>query len=299
MIDRNDNIIEDNDILDIEFNFEDKELEKLNLSNHLFYFSEKGKGATPNYLNSCYEEIISLKKGESKSFEIRFTKEVENEEIKGKSKKVTIKLNNVRFLKLPEITEDFLKPFGVKSEEELKEKIKENLDEFSIEKIRTKQELEICEALKKNVNFEIPLIVIDYQIEQRWKEFKKHWQNQLMQADPNSKKSLQLPDQPNKEWAESIKSQVIIDIENELLIDQVKRENEISISEDEVKFEIKKIAKRYNKEFKELRREMIKNEEYSLLKNKLIVKKTFDFLFSKASKKEKVIVSVKDLQAKQ
>jgi len=73
------------------------------------------------------EQVIGMKKGEEKEFDLTFPKEYHNEKIAGKNAHFKVKVGEVFERVKPEINEDFAKMLGLKTIDDLKSSIKNNL----------------------------------------------------------------------------------------------------------------------------------------------------------------------------
>ncbi len=73
------------------------------------------------------EQIVGMKKGEKKTFKIKFPKDYHAKEYAGKEAEFSVDIINLKEVKLPPIDDTFAADFGQKNADELIEAIKKNL----------------------------------------------------------------------------------------------------------------------------------------------------------------------------
>jgi len=108
------------------------------------------------------EQVIGMKAGEEKEFNLNFPKEYHEKRLAGKEATFKIKINKVFNIQLPELNDEFAKELGMKDLEGLKKNISDNLLREKEMKNTQKQELEIIEKLLEESTFgEIPDSLVD------------------------------------------------------------------------------------------------------------------------------------------
>jgi trigger factor len=107
------------------------------------------------------EQIVGMKKSDTKEFEISFPKDFGDKEFASEKAKFEVTLKDLREIKLPELNEEFFAKFGLKSIKELKENIKKSLETEKKEQVRGEQVAEISEQLIKTTKVDIPKSLIE------------------------------------------------------------------------------------------------------------------------------------------
>jgi trigger factor len=101
--------------------------------------------------------MAGAKAGDSRSAEVELTQDAPNEALRGKKVKVDFEVLEVKKLKLPELTEDFLAEMGgFKSEGELKDAIQANLQRQLEYDQQQKIRSQISELLTESATWELP-----------------------------------------------------------------------------------------------------------------------------------------------
>lgn len=107
------------------------------------------------------EKIIGMKKGESKTFEITFPKDFQDKEFAGEKVEFTVKLEDIKTIKMPKVDNEFAKKFGRDNVKDMRKAIAESLKQEK--KDRQRQELvsQINEQIVKSTKVEIPDSLVD------------------------------------------------------------------------------------------------------------------------------------------
>lgn len=104
-------------------------------------FEEALKGASPESEQTCV---------------VTFPDDYFSEDLRGKSADFTIKVNEVKRKKKPEVDDDFAKEAGFENVDDMHAKIKENLGKNSIERSRAIAEARGLDAVVETSTFELP-----------------------------------------------------------------------------------------------------------------------------------------------
>jgi len=112
------------------------------------------------------DQVIGMKQGEAKEFDITFQDDHFNKDLAGQTIHFNVALSEIRQEVLPDVDDEFVKKIGpFDTVEALRNKIIENLTE-GYDK-RTEQELgeQVFEALIARTDFEVPDVMIQYELD--------------------------------------------------------------------------------------------------------------------------------------
>lgn len=114
------------------------------------------------------EGLLKSKAGDEKDVEVTFPEDYQAANLAGKKAIFKIKIHQVAEGQLPELTEDFVKQFGVESGslDELREGVKANLEREAAVRIRNITRDKVLEALLEANDFELPEGMIADEIKQ-------------------------------------------------------------------------------------------------------------------------------------
>ncbi len=179
------------------------------------------------------KEVLGKKAGEEG--EVEFTAEDNKDvygEVAGKKVKVKFKVKAVKEKELPEVNDEFAKKLGFESLEEMKRKIREDLE--IAEKTREQEEVEdqIIEELLKKVNVPVPPSMLDLEI-------RAQAENQLMRLAQMGVNVQQLSPQAIFEMVRPTAEKTV---KVKLLLEKVAELEGIEVTDEEVEEEIQKLA---------------------------------------------------------
>ncbi|MBO5254227.1 MAG: trigger factor [Opitutales bacterium] len=118
-------------------------------------WEEAGNENAPG-VQGIVQGIIGMKKGEKKVISHEFPKEMPIEKLSGKKAEYEVEIFEIREKILPEIDEEFLKGFEAKDLDDLKAKIKQNIETDKKNNNEVMKRQMAVEKLLENVNFPIP-----------------------------------------------------------------------------------------------------------------------------------------------
>ncbi|MDD5145465.1 MAG: trigger factor [Candidatus Pacebacteria bacterium] len=223
------------DFLGIEYNSPQLENGKAFKDNFIL-----GEG---HFLPDFEKELENLQNGAEKNFSVKFPKNHSQKDLAGKDVDFKVKVNSVQKMELPEINDEFAKNLGnFENTEALKKSIREGLDveKENEEKQRVRQE--ILDKISQNSNFEIPDILI---------ESEKHHVLEDLKARVSQGLQISFEDylskigKSEKELLDSFASQAEKRVRDSLVLREIGKKENISVSEKESAEEINKILMRY------------------------------------------------------
>lgn len=126
------------------------------------------------------KELEGLKIGETKKFEISVPKpgQAAKDPKEFQKTKFEVKMLEVSDVILPELNEEFAKNFGAKNMDDLKEKIKADLEHQKVEAGETEIKNKLLETLAQKTEIDIPKGLIDKEIERLKENLQKNLQQQ-------------------------------------------------------------------------------------------------------------------------
>lgn len=152
---------EDQVIGDVVLNAEDAE-EEQKLDNVEMYVRPNGfVGPVP--VEKLDELLVGAKPGDVRHTTVEVPKTYFRDEYRGKKVDVQMTVKDIKWLKPSPLDKSFLGRFGVEDEDELREKIQDNLQNQLEQQSRTEMTEQIYKHLLDNTDFDLPLdVVADY-----------------------------------------------------------------------------------------------------------------------------------------
>jgi len=183
------------------------------------------------------ENLIGLKAGDSKTFDVSFPEEYGNEKLAGKTAVFEVEVVTVEEPVLPEIDEAFIKAYGVEdgSMDSFREDIKNNMERELDQALRGKLKSAVMDALYEKIQITVPNTLVDQEIENMMKPYIETAKRQKMKLE-----DLKLP---RDAFEEQAKRRVALG----LILGEIIHKNEIKIDDNKVRSTIEDMAKSYER----------------------------------------------------
>ncbi len=279
MVIEKDKDVEKDDIITIDYvELDENDEEVAGTSRKDFVFTV---GSGTNFYK-IDDDVIGMKKGETKVISKTFGDDHEVEEYRGKSVKLSVTLNTVKVRDVPDLDDEFAQDVAeeYKTVEDLvkgtKEKLEKNLEGHLKEtKLNT-----LLDALLEKVDFEIPASMIEAEVDSSWRRF-------VSQSGMNEEQVLQylsFSGQTKESFTEGWREPAEKNLKIQLIIEKIKEKENFEVTEEE-------LAEQVEQQLKDITDENTKNYYKEMLKDDLQTRKASDFLLEKNTFKESKEVS--------
>lgn len=224
--------MEDLIILDMEMSQNNVALEGGTGRDYRVYLSE------PNYIPGMAEQLVGLKSGDEKTFTLPFPKEHFQKHLAGKDVDFKVKATGVFELQLPKADDEFAKGIGLENLEQLRAKLKENMQLEMNQRNNEAAEIEMLEKLVDATNFtEAPAILINEEVSRMMHELEHGLEEQGMDMATYLQQIKKTKDELKLDFTQ----QAIRRIRTAVLIKAFSKEQNIEVSEEEIDAEIDRI----------------------------------------------------------
>lgn len=228
----------DNVILDFEVKQSGVPIENGTSKNHPMIL---GRGV---FIPGFEEQVIGMKAGEIKDFELTFPEDYHAKGLAGKPAQFTVTVNTVEERKSPEVSDEFARSLGkFKDLEDMRKNVSEGMQEEKKHELKEKRRAEIIEALITATEVELPHVLIHEELHKMIGEFEMQLQGMGMTFEQYLGQIGKTADDLEKEW----EPQAIKRIKAALALEEVAKEKEIEIPNEEVEAEMNKTLAQYKK----------------------------------------------------
>ena len=169
------------------------------------------------------DQLIGMKSGEEKTFDITFPKDYHSQEMAGKVAQFKVKINELKRFIDPEEGEDFAKQFGHDNMEMMKKAITEELQKEKDQEARRKLEEKVLEALNKQYKFDVP----ESMVEEELKRLLDATKDRLVGMGTNWENYLVQTNQEEEEVNKQLREQSEKNVRNGLLLGEILRAEKI------------------------------------------------------------------------
>ena len=239
------------------------------------------------------DEIIGMKKDETKEITKKYKKDDENEELAGKTKKISVTIKAVKIRDLPAIDDDFAQDCNEKYKTlaDMKADITKNMEMAKNRRIKEMKNNSLLEQLVEKNQFEIPASMLQAELDSRFRMMAQQFQTTPEQLEKMIVSSGQSKETMLNEWTGDSEKM----LKSRIIVDALIRERNISVTPEEIEAEYTKIAEEGGMTVEEVKKhyEDPRSKEYLIDDTK--ENKLYDQLYKeiKVSKGDKM--SFKDL----
>ena len=196
------------------------------------------------------EQIIGMKIDEEKDINVKFPEEYFSEELKGKDAVFKIKLHEIKKKELPEINDEFAKDTSeFDTLEELKNSIKEKLQEENNKRAKYETEDAAVKEVCDGVELDIPSGMIETEIDNMVRDVETRLSYQGM----NLEKYLPMIGKTMEEFRKEYEEQAKTSVKTRLVLEAIVEAEKIEPSEEDVNKKLEEMATSYGRKQEELK----------------------------------------------
>ena len=227
-------------------------------------------------LESFTTNLRGAHPGESKQFESRYPDDYPDPKLAGKTYNYSVDVQGIKEKKLPELNDEFAKDAageqgGVTTLEELRKKIRENLDAAKEQQQNAQAREKILELLVRQHDFPVPEALVENQMDVRLERVVRSLA--ARGVDPRA---------VNVDWVSLRRRQreaAVSDVKAELLLDRIATAEHIEATDEDAEKEIVALAERSGESATALRARLTKEGALDRIKSKLCSDKTVEWLY--------------------
>jgi trigger factor len=230
------------------------------------------------YFNPEFEEaLIGLSKGDEKEFDIPFSGDYGNASLAGKTIHYRVGLQAIKERNLPTLDDAFAQSLGKEfaSLEDLRKKIREDLEKEETRKADLKMKEAIIDQLLSRAEFEVPEAMINQESQRMLMRIEQDLNRQGMDWEKAGLEPARLMEK-FRPAAEKM-------VRKGLLLEKIATLESLSIPPEEVDQELQRIADRVNQSLNLVKEVYGKNNLLEGLSQQLLEEKTLNFLMAQAT----------------
>ena len=230
-----------------------------------------GKGV---FIPGFEEQLVGMKEGEEKTFELTFPAEYHAKHLAGKPATFQVKIGVVQEREISVIDDAFAQGLGkFESLEKLKENLRSGMLEEQKAKNKAEHRTQILDALVEHAEIEYPEILVEEESNRMVREFELQIQSMGLNFSDYLARMKKTEDELKKDWVPQAKKRLAAHI----LLDALADMQEIDVDSQEVEAEMNKILQRY-KDVEDIEKNIDMERLFSATRGQLRNEKTFEFL---------------------
>ena len=186
------------------------------------------------------DDIIGMKKGETKTLTKSWDKEYEDKELAGKTKKIGVTLKTLKLRKLPDLDDELAQDVNEKYKTlaDMKADITKNLEAALTNRLREIKANALLEQLVEKNPITLPKSMLDAEIDARWRMTAQRFQTSPEQLEKLVASSGQTKEEMLKQWAGDSEKM----LKSRLIVENLLKARNIAVTSEEVEAEYAKIA---------------------------------------------------------
>ncbi|HOE09271.1 MAG TPA: trigger factor [Treponemataceae bacterium] len=186
------------------------------------------------------DEIIGMKKGDSKDITKTYAADDEDKELAGKTKKIRVSVTALKVRNLPELDDELAQDVNEKYKtlDDLKADIKNNMVTALDNRLREIKSNDLIEQLIERNPIELPKSMVEAELESRWRMMAQKFQTSVEELDKLIKASGQKKEDMLNQWSGDSEKM----LKGRIIVESLLKEANISVTPEEVEAEFEKIA---------------------------------------------------------
>ena len=234
---------------------------------------ELGSGA---FIPGFEDQLIGVTAGIEVDVKVKFPENYGPDEISGKDAVFHCKIHEVKQKVLPELDEEFIKDLNLPNVENL-EQLKANRKDALLKQKENnaKQEYlnKLVDEIKKVSTFDIPEEIVKEETENR----KKQLEQRLQQSGIDLEQYYVLTKTKEEDLDKQLAEEARKGLESFFVMDSVGEKEKLNITEEELEFELSKMAEQYNMTIDQIKNAL--GQQLGQFRHNLIMQKIENFLF--------------------
>jgi trigger factor len=228
-------------------------------------FNQHLRGATP---------------GEHKNFDVSYPSDYPDQKLQGKTYSYAVEILGIKEKKRPELNDEFAKDISeAQTIEELRKKVRENLDAARDQRIKDQTREKLVAKLVETHEFPVPQALVEHQMDSRLERTIRSLASQGV--DPRA---------VNVDWVSlrsRQKDRAVEDVKAELLLDRIATAENIDVTDEDVEKKIEEMAQRSGESATAVRANLTRQGTLDRMKSNLRSEKTLDWLIQNSRTRTK------------
>lgn len=248
---------------------------------------EIGSGS---FIPGFEEQLIGKNIGDDVEVKVTFPEEYHAADLAGKDAVFQVKIHEIKTKELPELDDEFAQDVSeFDTVAEYRESVKKKIEERKATEAKHAQEDEAIKKIVEKSQMDLPEAMIETQCENMINQFAQQMAQQGISMDQYMKITNTTIDQ----LKEQVRPDAIDRIKSELVLEQIVKEEQIEVTDEDIDAEIERMAEMYNMEADKLKGYMGEAEKENM-KQDMAAQKALEYVMASVkprakakSKKEK------------
>ena len=234
------------------------------------------------FIDNFEEQLVGYTAGQEGEVTVTFPAEYHAANLAGKPATFKVKVNAIKKLFTPELTDELAKEFGAESVENLKTTLSETIVKREEEKLKNQYIAKLLEKLAETSEVEIPVSMISSEVDARIHEMEQQLASQGIKLDMY----LQMTGMDLNKLQSQLAPIAAAKVKSDLMLSEIIKLEKLEVSEEELNEKMTQLAKLYGMDLAKLEEELKKHnnfENFKLsVKEECLMQKAIDVLVNNA-----------------
>ena len=186
------------------------------------------------------DEVVGMKKDETKEITKKYKKDFENSDLAGKTVKLNVTVKAVKIRDIPALDDDFAQDVNdkYKTLQDMKDDLKKNMELAVSRRVKELKNNSLLEQLVEKNKFDIPASMLAAELDGRWRMMAQQFQTTPEQLDKMIAASGQTKEAMLEQWTGDSEKM----LKSRIIVDSLIRARNISVTPEEIEAQYAKIA---------------------------------------------------------
>ncbi|OGE23168.1 MAG: trigger factor [Candidatus Dadabacteria bacterium RIFCSPHIGHO2_12_FULL_53_21] len=221
------------------------------------------------------ENVIGMKKGETKEFDVSYGEDFQIKEAAGKAVRYKFSVKDVLKRTLPELDDELAKEVGMEDVSALKGQVKEDLKRQSEQQSEAKVRQQVVDALVDKNTVDAPPSLVNEEVGR----LARNMVQSLRQRGLN----IQTLDDASKA---ALAERALRNVKTSIVLAEIRKKEDIKVTDEDIDRSLSGIAASYNMAAEQVREVYRKNDLLEGLEASLAEQKVIDFIIENATIEE-------------
>lgn len=251
---------------------------------------EGGKGVnhsleigSHSFIDTFEDQLVGKNAGDEVEVHVTFPEQYQAAELAGKPAIFQVKIHEIRAKELPELDDEYAQDVSeFDTLAEYREGVRGNLEEKKKNEAKQQQEDEAVRQIIDGAEMDIPDAMIESQCENMLDEFEQR----IQQGGLSMEQYIQMSGTSQEALMEQARPEAVTRIQSSLVLEQIAKEENIEVTEEDIEAEIKKLAGMYGMDVDRFRSFMGDSSQDSI-KRDIAITKAVELVMENAVEVEK------------
>jgi trigger factor len=230
-----------------------------------------------NTVKDFSDNLRGAKPGDERNFDVTYPDDFNDQRLAGQVMSYEVKVQGVKKKNMPELNDEFAKELGeFASIDELKKRIRENMEAERKHDIEHKEKEKLVDELIAKNEFPVPQALVDRQIDTRLDRGFRALAAQGMRTEDMKKMNFE-------RLREGQKDAAVREVKASLLLDKIAELEKLDATDDDIQKELEIAAAQSQQDVATLRARLSKDGSIERLKDRIRNEKALDYLYNKSA----------------